>query len=171
MGVFSSATRGVVAGIVATAAMDALWYRRYCAAGGTDGFSTWEFSTPATTYNDDQAPAPARVAKRIADTVGIELPDSSLATANNLVHWTTGIGWGKVAGLASAALPVPPVVVGLVTGATAWGTSYVALGAVGIYKPITEYDSDTLWKDLSAHLVFGAALGAALTVIGARNRH
>ncbi len=169
MRVFSSAMRGVAAGVVATAAMDALWYRRYRADGGKAGFSTWEFSTPAATYDDD-APAPARVAKRIADTLNLELPDSSVATANNLVHWTTGIGWGKVAGLASAALPVPPVVVGLVTGATAWAASYAALGAAGIYKPITEYDSDTLWKDLSAHLVFGAALGAALTVIGPRRR-
>jgi hypothetical protein len=169
MGIFSSAMRGVAGGIVATAAMDALWYRRYRAEGGEDGFSTWEFSTPANTFDDD-APAPARVAKRIADTVGFELPDSSVATANNLVHWTTGVGWGKVAGLASAALPLPALVVGLVTGATAWGTSYAVLGAAGIYRPIAEYDSETLWKDLSAHLVFGAALGAALTIFGPRRR-
>jgi hypothetical protein len=166
MGIFMSGARGVAAGIVATTAMDVLWYRRYRASGGEDGFSTWEFSTPASTYDD--APAPARVAKKIADTVGFELPDSSVATANNLVHWMTGIGWGKVAGLASAALPLPPLVVGLITGASAWGSSYAVLGAAGVYKPITEYDSETLLKDLSAHFVFGAALGATLTILGPR---
>jgi hypothetical protein len=79
------------------------------------------------------------------------------------VHWMTGIGWGKVAGLASAALPVPTVGVGAATGVTAWATSYAVLGRLGIYKPITQYDKETLWKDLSAHLVYGLTLGVTLT--------
>ena len=61
-------------------------------------------------------------------------------------------------------LPVPTLAVGVATGVTAWGSSYAVLGRLGIYRPITEYDKATLWKDLSAHLVFGTTLGAALTV-------
>jgi hypothetical protein len=160
--------RGVAAGIVGTVAMDALLYRRYRAGGGNEAPAEWELSTSVTTFED--APAPARVAKQIADTLGIDLPDSSVAWANNIVHWTTGIGWGKVAGLASAALPLPPFVVGVVTGATAWGTSYAVLGAVGIYEPITAYDREVLWKDLSAHLVYGAAMGAVLSIRRSRRR-
>jgi hypothetical protein len=71
-------------------------------------------------------------------------------------------GWGKVAGLAAAALPVPAFAVGVGTGVTAWGTSYALLAPAGIYKLITAYDATTLGKDLSAHLVFGATLGIAL---------
>jgi len=70
---------------------------------------------------------------------------------------------GKLAGITAAVLPVPALAVGVATGVTAWGTSYAVLGAAGIYKPITAYDTKTLWKDLSAHLVFGMTIGVALT--------
>jgi hypothetical protein len=159
--VVGSAVRGAVAGAVATVAMDLVWYRRYRRDGGDQPFATWELSTPVTGFGDD-APAPARVGKRMADLVGVELADDAVATTNNVVHWMTGIGWGKVAGLAAAALPLPAVVVGTGTGVTAWGMSYAILGRLGIYQPITEYDRATLWKDLSAHLVFGLTLGAVL---------
>ena len=138
------------------------------AGGGDRGVVAWEFSTPASDFDDD-APAPARVGKRIADAAGITLPSSAVAATNNVVHWMTGIGWGKVAGLLAPVVPVPTLAVGLATGVTAWGTSYAVLGKLGIYRPITEYDTATLWKDLSAHLVFGSTLGAALTV-AARTR-
>jgi hypothetical protein len=35
---------------------------------------------------------------------------------------------------------------------------------LGIYQPIAAYDRTTLWKDLSAHLLFGAVVGAVLTL-------
>jgi hypothetical protein len=56
------------------------------------------------------------------------------------------------------------VATGVATGVAAWGTSYAVLGRLGIYQPISEYDRETLVKDLSAHLVFGATLGAVLSV-------
>ena len=59
---------------------------------------------------------------------------------------------------------------GITTGITAWGMSYAVLGKLGIYRPITEYDRATLWKDLSAHLVFGTTIGAVLTVAHGRRR-
>ena len=43
-----------------------------------------------------------------------------------------------------------------------WATSYATLPLAGIYKPIWQYDVATLEKDLSAHLAYGAATGAAL---------
>lgn len=167
MGILAAGTRGAVAGVVATVAMDLVWYRRYRSGGGDDSFATWEFTPPDTGFGDE-APAPARVAKLAADTVGVELDDSMVGPANNAVHWMTGIGWGKFAGFAAAALPVPALGVGVATGATAWVTSYVVLGALGIYRPMSEYDRETLRRDLTAHLVFGTALGLALTATGAR---
>ena len=165
----ANAFKGSGAGVVATAAMDLLWYRRYRHDGGSQKFASWEFSTDASDFGDD-APAPARVGKRIADVVGIEIEDSSVGTMNNLVHWVTGVGWGKVAGIAVAVLPAPTLLVGTATGATAWGTSYAVLGRLGIYKPITQYDKETLWIDLSAHLVFGLTLGVALSAGNAVRR-
>lgn len=167
MGLVSAATRGAVAGIVATAAMDLLWYRRYRRDGGDADLLSWEFSTAATDFGDD-APAPARVGKLVADRVGVELDDSQVASVNNTVHWLTGIGWGKVAGLAAGVLPLPPAAVGVATGVTAWGTSYALLGRLGIYRPISEYDTATLRNDLTAHLVFGAVLGAVLQATARR---
>ena len=166
MGTVTRAMRGAVAGLIATAAMDALWYRRYRRGGGDAPPTEWEFSSGATDFGDD-APAPARVGKYVADAVGVELPASSVAVTNNLVHWATGIGWGKVGGVAAGVLPVPAMGVGVVTGVTAWATSYAVLPLIGVYQPITNYDRETLWKDLSAHLVFGATLGLALTVLDA----
>jgi hypothetical protein len=162
VGLITNAARGAFAGTVATLAMDLLWFRRYRAEGGDDRFVAWELGGSAQGFDD--SPAPAQVGKRIADGVGIDLPDSAAAVTNDVVHWSTGIGWGKFAGLVARIVPVPRVVVGLGTGVAAWGASYAVLGKVGIYRPITEYDRATLWKDLSAHLVHGAALGIALRV-------
>lgn len=169
MGIVAAGTRGAFAGIVATAAMDLVWYRRFRSAGGEGDLKSWEFSTSATEFGDG-APAPARVGKLVADTVGFDLDDSLVAPTNNVVHWMTGIGWGKIAGFAAVMLPLPPVAVGLATGATAWATSYALLGALGIYEPMSEYDAETLRKDLTAHLVFGATLGAVLHLTALRRR-
>lgn len=100
MGIMADALSGVAAGLVATAAMDALWYRRYRTGGGDASFVDWEFTSDVTSYGAD-APAPAQVGKRIADAVGIHLQPASAPMTNNVVHWLTGIGWGKVAGLAA----------------------------------------------------------------------
>lgn len=164
MSIWRQAISGIAAGLAATAAMDLLWYRRYRAGGGDDDFATWEFSSEATTFDED-APAPARVGKRLAGLFGVDLPDSSVAATNNVVHWATGAGWGTLAGLGAAASPLPQLAIGVATGVTAWGTSYAALGAEGIYEPITSYDGETLWQDLSAHLVFGTTVGVALTAL------
>jgi len=42
---------------------------------------------------------------------------------------------------------------------------YVVLPLLGVYKPIWEYDLETLGKDLSAHLVFGTATAAAFRLL------
>jgi hypothetical protein len=168
MGLVAKAVSGAVAGAIATAAMDLLLYRRYREEGGDQDLVAWEFSSSVKGFED--APAPARLGKLVADRAGIALPDSAAAATNNAIHWITGVGWGKVAGVVAGAVPLPKLVVGLGTGVTAWGASYALLGMLGIYKPINEYDKETLWKDLSAHLVFGTAMGAALTLLDGSRR-
>ncbi len=51
------------------------------------------------------------------------------------------------------------------SGVAAFAASYAVLPVLGVYRPIWEYDAGTLWKDASAHAVFGGATGLALGVI------
>jgi hypothetical protein len=150
---------GAVAGAAGTLAMDLVWYRRFRTAGGSQAFGAWE--TSEGTADFESAAAPARTAKAVADIAGIELPDSSARLANNVVHWVTGAGWGQAHAMAATALGTVNPLLGPVTAVVAWATSYAVLPRLGVYRPIGEYDRNTLWQDLSAHLVFGAALGVA----------
>ncbi len=144
--------------------MDMVWYARYRSKGGEPGFLGWEFSSTVDSY--EGAPAPAQVGRLLAGKLGLNLPDSSAGLVNNVVHWTTGVGWGVahalIFGRASWWLTGP------VTGTVAWLTSYATLAPLGIYRPMWKYDRKTLLDDWTAHLVFG--LGTALTfwLIGPR---
>jgi hypothetical protein len=155
--------RGAVAGAIGTLAMDALWYARSRRDGGTRPFHEWELSSAE---DFDGAGAPAEVGRRVVRRVlGRDLPDRAASTTADVVHWSTGVQWGALFGLAGGMGRVPPPVSGLVLGVVAWGTAYGVLGAAGIYQPIWQYDATTLAKDLSAHLVFGLASAAAFDVL------
>jgi hypothetical protein len=147
--------------------MDALAYRRYRRSGGHAAPAAWEFHVDSDGFDD--APAPAKVAKQLADYLGIELPAGSAAAANNAVHWATGLGWGLVAGVLHAAPRVHAVEAGAIVGMAAFATSYLVLPRLGIYQPIKEYDGETLARDLSAHLLYGTTVGIALLGVH-RNR-
>lgn len=157
---------GAVAGAIGTLAMDLVWFKRYRDGGGTRGFLAWDSSEGTTTYED--APAPARTAQAVAAKLDVALPDSSARAVNNAVHWITGIGWGKAHAMATGLLGTTSPLVGIATGVTAWGTSYATLAPLGIYEPIWEYDDETLWKDLSAHLVYGATMGVAFRLLAGK---
>jgi hypothetical protein len=157
-------TAGILAGAAGTLAMDAVWFSRYRSAGGTDGFSDWEFATSTASF--EQASAPGQVGKKIADAVGIDLPDEAAGATTNVMHWLTGVGYGLGHALMQDRRSVP--VGGIATGAGAFANSYATLGALGVYEPIWEYDRDTLVKDLTAHLTFGLATAAAYRLLAGR---
>jgi hypothetical protein len=157
---------GMGAGVVGTVAMDLVWYRRYRKDGGEDSFADWEVGTSTTSF--DKAPAPGKVGKRIAEAVGVDLPAEAVGVTTNAMHWLTGVGYGFAHGLLQHRRTV--LVGGLATGAGAIANSYVTLGALGIYKPVWEYDRDTLLKDLSAHLVFGLTTSLAYRVMARSGR-
>jgi Family of unknown function (DUF6789) len=161
-----SAIAGAVGGLVGTFAMDLLWYRRFRAGGGTQRFLAWETSEGTDGY--ENAPAPARTAKVVADMAGVDLPDSTARAVNNIVHWITGIGWGKAYGVTSSVLGTSSPLFGPVMGVVAWGTSYAALPRLGVYQPMSEYEVDVLWEDLSAHLVYGAVLGITYRMLAGK---
>ena len=163
MSAFAPLRRAVIAGAVGTLAMDVLWYQRYRRAGGSDSFIGWEFGGPAATFSE--AGAPAQLGQALASRFDIQLPESSARLTNNVVHWATGIGWGLVHSVVRTVTPMATLVSGVAIGAAAFGTSYSVLPRMGIYKPLSEYDGETLWQDLSAHLVLGAATGATAGVL------
>jgi len=162
-------TAGLVAGTVGTMAMDTLLYARYRREGGKSPFLRWEFSADVLSW--DQAPAPAHVGKRLYE--GLfrrELPDHRAALVNNITHWGYGIANGLPYGVLVGSLRTQSVGYGLLFGAGVWATSYVVLPAAGLYRPIWEYDTRTLAKDLSAPLVYGLTTALAFRLASAPRR-
>jgi Protein of unknown function (DUF1440) len=156
--------RGLLAGALGTAAMDALLYERYRREGGESNAGDWEFSAGLTSW--DQAPAPAQVGKRLVEGLfNVELPARSVPVVNNVTHWAFGIINGAQYGIVAGSLRRPKIRHGLLFGATVWAAGYAVLPAAKLYKPIWEYDPKTLAKDLSAHLVYGLATATALQAL------
>jgi hypothetical protein len=158
---------GLVAGAVGTTAMDLLWFKRQRDAGSTTSFAEWEFKGISSF---DEAPAPAQVGRIAARAVKVELPDSAAGVTNNVVHWSTGATWGVAAALLRAVPGIGAIRAGFMAAIAAFTTSYAVLPKIGVYKSITQYDAKTLWKDLSAHLVFGTAVGSTLALLGGWRR-
>jgi hypothetical protein len=156
--------RGLAAGVVGTAAMDALLFARYRRGGGETGLAAWEFSSGLKSW--DEAPAPAQVGRRLVKALfDRELSAERVPVVNNMTHWGYGLLGAAQYGLLAGSLRRPRVGYGLAFGAGVWGTSYVVLPAAKLYKPIWEYDRVTLAKDLSAHLVYGLATAAAFRLL------
>lgn len=158
-GPFTRVARGALAGVAGTLAMDLLWWSRYRRGGGEDGFTDWEFATATTSF--EEASAPARAGQRAAALVGVDLPDHTAGMTTNVVHWLTGVGYGVVHALLHDGSSDHPLRNGVATGVGAFASSYAAMGAMGLYAPLWEYDAQTLAKDLSAHLLFGTTVGLA----------
>jgi len=108
----------------------------------------------------DDVSAPGKVGHLLLRSVrGRDVPARWARHTQNAVHWATGFVWGAQFGVVAASIQHRRAwwVLALVT---AWATSYV-VPLAGIYKPPWEYDAAVLGEDLSAHLLYGAATGAA----------
>ena len=164
---FGSIIRGVAASGVGTLAMDAWLYRDYRHDGGTEAFPPWETSEGLDSW--ENAPAPARAAKRVLEAVlKQDIPPRYVRLLDNAAHWGLGLGAGAAYGLFGSGR-TPKVVDGLPFGVLVWANGYVVLPLLGVYKPIWKYDLETLAKDLSAHLVFGTATAAAFRLLPHRS--
>jgi Protein of unknown function (DUF1440) len=151
--------RGLIAGAVGSLAMDVLWYARYRRGGGKQHFLAWEFSSGLSSW--DKAPVPGQVGRRLFE--GLfqkKLPPQRAELVSNITHWAYGMLNGALYGTAAESLGQPRIWYGLPFGAGVWAVSYAILPAAGLYKPIREYDRETLTKDLSAHLVYGTTTAA-----------
>ena len=159
--------RGLVAGAIGTAAMDAFLFARYRRGGGETPFVAWEFSEGITSWED--APAPAHVGKRFVEGLfQVELPASRVPLVNNVMHWAYGIGNGGQYGIVAGSRARPRIRYGPPFGATVWASGYVVLPAMKLYEPIWKYDAKTLANDLSAHLVYGLGTATAFALLSGR---
>jgi hypothetical protein len=155
--------KGVFAATVGTAAMDVVSFLQFRRGGGDQSFGKWETGAGVRTWAD--VSAPGQVGKRLFEGLAQRpLPNEQARTTNNTVHWVTGLAWGAAFGMVAGAKRRSPMF-GLLLGSTAWLTSYAVLPAMGLYKPISEYDRATLAKDLGTHLVYGVTTAAAFTAL------
>lgn len=155
--------RGLVAAAAGTAAMDVQQYLGYRRGGGKTGFLEWEFGG---IEDWDDASAPGKVGKRIIEAwTGRQLSPEWAGPTNNIMHWGFGSQWGAHYGILAGSIDAPPVWLGPPFGAAVWLFSYTVLPLGGFYKPIWEYDAETLAKDLGTHLIFGSVTGVVFRLL------
>jgi hypothetical protein len=165
--VLGSIARGVAASALGTLAMDASLYRRYRHNGGDGAFAGWESSDGLMSWDD--APGPALVGKLVLERVlQHEVSPRYARLLNNVTHWGYGLAAGAGYGLLAGSRRRPAVWLGLPFGAAVWASGYAVLPQLGVYEQIWKYDANTLWKDLSAHLVFGTTTAAAFSLLSHR---
>jgi len=149
-----------------TAAMDALWYRRYRNEGGESGVLVWEFGSKPSSW--EEAPAPARAGRVLAaKLLDYDVPIEQAGRLTNLMHWGYGPTWGAQFALVVAVRRQRPgTASALAFGTLVWASDYVTLPLMGVYQPIWRYPQSALLEDLTAHLLFGLCTATALRVIG-----
>ncbi len=162
--VLGALARGAVAGAVGTAAMDAVWFARYKRQGGEQGVWAWETSEGLDSWEDHSAPG--QVGRRLVRSVcRRDLGDRWARVTTNVMHWAYGLAWGAQYGIVLRSAKRPAPTWGLVLGPVVWTSDYLVLPLAKVYKPMWDYDAKTLWKDLSAHLVYGAVTGGAFAAM------
>jgi hypothetical protein len=154
---------GLLAGAVGTVCLDAVQYLRYRRGGGRESPLAWEFA-PVESF--DKAPAPGKVAKRVIEGfTQRQLPDRWAWLTSTVMHWGYGSGWGALYGILEGSARKPYPWYGLPFGTVVWASGYVALPEAGLYKPLWDYGPQTLAKDLTAHLGYGAGTGTAFWLL------
>jgi hypothetical protein len=150
---------GVLAGVVGTACMDTVRYVTYRRTGGRDSPLAWEFA-PVESW--EKAPDPGQIAKRLIEGfTQREIPDRWAMLTSTVAHWAYGSALGALYGVLAGSLREPSASYGLPFGGLVWASSYAVLPEAGLYKPIWDYSAQTLARDLSAHLGYGAGTGIA----------
>jgi hypothetical protein len=160
---------GAVAGAVGTSALDLLQYARYRRADGKENFWRWEFAGGVMSW--EETSAPGQVARKaLREVTGDEPPDEWARPATNIVHWATGLSWGVAYGVLASATSRYPWSRAFALGRVAWLSSYVVLPLAKVYQPIWKYDTRTLAKDLSAHVVYGDVAAAVFWLLTREHR-
>ncbi len=136
--------RGLVAGLVGTAAMTVS--------------STLEMKL----RDRGASSAPAQAAAKV---LGVQpVDEDSEARFSNLVHWGYGTAWGGARGLLTAAGLSGPAATAAHLGAV-WGSEQVMLPTLGVTPPLTEWGAKEVAIDALHHLVYAGATGVAYSLL------
>ena len=110
-------------------------------------------------------PAVEKVARKVAEPLGIGLDSEERKNAGEAVHWTYGIFWGAVFGVLHDRVPIPPLLHGLLFGAALGVLSETAvLPALKLAAPANAYPVDTHLAGLASHLIYGATAERSYTL-------
>ncbi|GAB3441955.1 hypothetical protein GCM10027570_08690 [Streptomonospora sediminis] len=149
-GAASSVGRGLLAGLVGTAAM------------------TVSSTIEARLSGRGPSTAPAQAAGTV---MGVEpRNESGEQRFNTMVHWGYGTMWGAARGLiGDAGLHGPAAAAAHL--ALVWGGEQAALPATGVSSPAWQWGPRQIAIDLLHHSVYAAATGCAYDLLGcARDR-
>lgn len=104
--------------------------------------------------------APAKVAEKLSETLlRRPLDGERKAAAATAVHYAFGVLTGGVYGAAAEEFPLVRAGMGLPYGAMVWlQADELALPALGLSGPVTQYSWKIHAYALSSHLVYGGAL-------------
>ena len=148
--VATSIGKGLVAGLVGTAAM------------------TVSSSVEARISHRAGSSAPARATTKL---LGIREFEDDIAAArfNDLSHWGYGTAWGIARGLLSA-MGLSPAAATVVHGAAVWGGAQVMLPALEVAPPFIYWGRKEVAIDLLHHSVYAIATGIAYWLIDGRSQ-
>ena len=141
----SSIGKGLVAGLVGTAAM------------------TVSSTLEARLRHRKASSAPARATAKALGIASFE-DDIAHARFNDLSHWGYGTSWGMVRGLLDAA-GLPPRAATVAHGAAVWGSAQVALPALDIAPPAIFWGPAEIAIDALHHAVYAVATGIAYKLL------
>lgn len=119
---------------------------------------------------------PKQITMEIAEDIGAkDLLDEEIEkdTVSLVNHFAYGAATGAIYATAAGNVNAPPVVKGIGYGLAVWTVSYLGLlPLAGILPPAaTEHPASQSAMMIAAHVVWGAALGAALEILNSDNEN
>jgi hypothetical protein len=149
--------QGSLAGLVATGPMTAV-------------MRAGERLVPLNNKVADRGKLPPRqITERVLHEAGVnqELGEQQRSAAATLAHYGFGAAAGGFLGLAASELrSVPRPMLGAAVGVAVWAASYAGwLPLVGIRRSATQEPAGRNLQMVAAHVVWGAAAGAALAAM------
>lgn len=132
--------RGLVAGLVGTAAMTA------------------SRAAEARLRGRPPSPTQVRAAGRVLGVAPVD--EAGERRFNQIVHWAYGTGWGAVRGI-FAAVGVPAASADAAHLAAVWGAEQVVMPATGAGSPVIHGPPPDIAADLAHHVVYAVATGQA----------
>jgi hypothetical protein len=84
------------------------------------------------------------------------------------MHWATGVGWGIQYGALANTTSRHPSLRALALGPVAWLSGKLVLPLAKVDKPLRQYDARTVSRDLSAPIVYGTDVSAAIPALTTR---